>query len=208
MITKNDVAHYWNYAELLNEQLGLTANYVEPDKQNYGTYSVIYTNIILSACSEIEVVAKLICQLIDASSDYLSPEVVNKSGTKMVKNIVNMETLSTVLLNRFPHIYQAKAEIINKHEMIYPFSYWQNSNSQLPWWKSYNMVKHYRHNHFGDATLENALNSVAALIILNSYLYELVAQKHAPRMSRVGMFDNCYSCCGLTVQPDEKLPDL
>ena len=70
------------------------------------------------------------------------------------------------------------------------------------------MVKHYRHQHFNDATLENTLNSVAALIILNSYLYELVMKQHAPRMSRIGMFDSCYSYCGLVVQPDEKLPDM
>lgn len=208
MVTKESVGHYWNYAELLNEQLGTTANYVEPDKDNYGTYSTTYTNILLSACSEIEVVTKLICQIIDPDTDYLSPEVPNKSGTKMVKNMIGMEKLSGVLLKRFPHIHQAKAEIINKHEMIYPFECWKEENCELPWWRAYNMVKHYRHQFFNNATLENTLNSVAALIILNSYLYELVKEEHAPRMSRIGMFDNCYSYCGIVIQPDEKLPDM
>lgn len=208
MVTKESVGHYWNYAELLNEQLGTTANYVETDKDNYGTYSTTYTNILLSACSEIEVVTKLICQIIDPDTDYLSPEVPNKSGTKMVKNMIGMEKLSGVLLKRFPHIHQAKAEIINKHEMIYPFECWKEENCELPWWRAYNMVKHYRHQFFNNATLENTLNSVAALIILNSYLYELVKEEHAPRMSRIGMFDNCYSYCGIVIQPDEKLPDM
>lgn len=80
MVTKESISHYWNYAELLNEQLGKTANYVEPDKHNYGTYSTTYTNILLSACSEIEVVAKMICQIIDPDTDYLSTEVLNKAG--------------------------------------------------------------------------------------------------------------------------------
>ena len=71
MVTEESISHYWNYAELLNEQLGKTANYVEPDKHNYGTYSTTYTNILLSACSEIEVVAKMICQIIDPDTDYL-----------------------------------------------------------------------------------------------------------------------------------------
>lgn len=208
MVTKENIGHYWNYAELLNEQLGTTANYVEPDKKNYGTYSVTYTNILLSACSEIEIVAKMICQMIDPDTDYLSAEVPNKSGTKMVKNMINMEKLSAALLKRFPHLYEAKAQIINKHETIYPFEYWKDGNCELPWWKSYNMVKHYRHQFFDNATLENTLHSVAALIILNSYLYELVMKKHAPRMSRIGMFDNCYSCCGLVLNPDENLPDM
>lgn len=208
MIDKESIAHYWNYAELLNEQLGKTASYVEPDEQNYDTYSVTYTNILLSSCSEIEVIAKLICQKVDSNADYLSSEVPNKNGTKMVRNRVDMEVLSSTLLKRFPHIHQARAEILNKHKMIYPFECWKDKSCELPWWKAYNMVKHYRHQNFSDATLENALNSVAALIILNSYLYELVMEKHAPRMSRIGMFDNCYSCCGLILQPNEKLPDM
>ena len=208
MVTKESIGHYWNYAELLNEQLGKTAQYIEPDKNNYGTYSVAYTNILLSACSEIEVVTKLICQIIDPDVDYLSAKVFNKSRTKKVKNKVSMEKLSAALLKRFPHIYQAKAEIITKHEMIYPFESWKETNCELPWWKADNMVKHYRYNYFNNATLENTLNSVAALIILNSYLYELVMEEHAPRMSRIGMFDNCYSYCGLVIQPDEKLPDM
>ena len=198
MITSEEVIHYWNYAELINEELGRTTQYVEPDSDNYGTYSIVYTKILLSACSEIEVVCKLLCQIIDPEHDYVSSEVLHRNGNKMIKNMINMETLSSVLLQRFPHIYQAKTEILQKHQMIYPFACWE----------THNLVKHYRHNHFNGATLENALNSVAALIILNSNLYELVTGTYAPRMSKIGMFDNCYSYCGLIVQPSEKLPDM
>lgn len=208
MITPQEVIHYWNYAELINEELGKTSQYVEPDKENYDTYSLAYTNVFLSACSEIEVICKLLCQIIDPEHDYVSSEIPNKSGDKMVKNMINMETLSKVLLQRFPHIYQAKAEIVQKHEMIYPFACWKAGVCKLSWWETHNRVKHYRHNHFNEATLENALNSVAALTILNSYLYELVCETHAPRMSKIGMLDNCYSYCGLVVEPTERLPDM
>ena len=208
MLTPPEVTHYWNYAELINEELGKTAQYVEPDKENYNTYSLAYTKIILSACSEIEVVCKLLCQQIDPKKDYVSSEILNKSGSKLVKNMVNMEELSTVLLQRFPHIYQAKSEVRQKQDMVYPFKYWQSGPDKLPWWEEHNLIKHYRHSHFNGATLENALNSVAALLIINSYLYELVTGKHAPHMSRIGMFDNCYSYCGLIIQPNEKLPDI
>ena len=152
--------------------------------------------------------AKMLVEAIDPEHDYVSSEIPNKSGDKMVKNMINMETLSKVLLQRFPHIYQAKAEIVQKHEMIYPFACWEAGICKLSWWETHNRVKHYRHNHFNEATLENALNSVAALIILNSYLYELVCETHAPRMSKIGMLDNCYSYCGLVVEPTERLPDM
>lgn len=153
---------------MLNEQLGKTANYVEPNKDNYGTYSVTYTNILLSACSEIEVVAKLICQIIDPDVDYLSEKVPDESGTKMIDNNITMKKLSATLKKQFPHIYQAKAVIINQHEMIYPFECWKNPKRNLPWWTAYNKVKHYRYNCFNYATLENTLNSVAALINLDN----------------------------------------
>lgn len=198
MLTEREILHYWNYAELVNEELGNTARFVEPDIPNYNTYSLAYTNIILSACSEVEIICRLLCQAIDTSKDYTTPE-----------KWIEMKDLSKTLQNRFPHIYQARAEILQKHEYIYPFKCWENNKkSNLPWWKDYGMIKHYRHQKFNNATLENALSSVAALIILNSYLYEIVLGKAAPRMARHGMFDNCYSCCGLTIQPDEKLPDM
>ena len=154
MLTPPEVTHYWNYAELINEELGKTAQYVEPDKENYNTYSLAYAKIILSACSEIEVVCKLLCQQIDPQKDYVSSEILNKSGSKLVKNMVNMEELSTVLLQRFPHIYQAKSEVRQKQDMIYPFKYWQSGPDKLPWWEEHNLIKHYRHSHFTQDSLE------------------------------------------------------
>ena len=198
MLTEQQILHYWNYAELLNEELGNTARFVEPDVSNYQTYSLAYTNIILSACSEVEIVCRLLCQTIDAEKGYTTPE-----------KWIQMKDISKTILKRFPHIYQARTEILQKQEYIYPFKVWEsNEKDILPWWKEYDLIKHYRHQKFNHATLENALNSVAALIILNSYLYELVLGEHAPRMTRFGMFDNCYSYCGLVVQPNEKLPDM
>lgn len=198
MLTEQQILHYWNYAELLNEELGNTARFVEPDVSNYQTYSLAYTNIILSACSEVEIVCRLLCQTVDQEKDYITPE-----------QWIQMKDISKTIQKRFPHIYQARAEILQKHEYIYPFKVWENNKKGiLPWWKEYNLVKHSRHQKFNNATLENALNSVAALIILNSYLYELTLGRNAPRMTRSGMFDNCYSYCGLVVQPNEKLPDM
>lgn len=181
MLTEKQVLHYWNYAEILNEELGMTAQFVEPDISNYDTYSLMYTKIILSACSEVEIICRLLCQIIDKTCDYTSP-----------KQRMQMKELSKALLTRFPNIHQAKTEIVQKREYIYPFKEWEkNPKGNLPWWKEYNLIKHYRFKHFGNATLGNALNSVSALIILNSYLYEITTNSSTPRMTRQGMFDNC-----------------
>lgn len=198
MLTEQEILHYWNYAELLNEELGNTARFVEPDESNYQTYSLAYTNIILSSCSEVEIICRLLCQAIDKDHDYTTPE-----------KWVEMKDISKTIQTRFPHIYQARAALLQKSEYIYPFKIWEtNKRANLPWWKEYGLIKHYRHQKFSDATLENALNSVAALIILNSYLYKTVLGEHAPKMTRSGMFDNCYSYGGLLIGPSEKLPDM
>lgn len=46
------------------------------------------------------------------------------------------------------------------------------SNGVPHWWTSYNKVKHARHDHFGRASLKNALNSVAGLFVIVLYLYK------------------------------------
>lgn len=196
-LTEKQVLNYWSYAEMLNEELGNTKRFVEPTKDNYNTYSMEYTKIILSACSEIEVVCRLICEIIDDSKDYTSKN-----------NSIKMHGLSKTLFGRFPNIYKAKQNIPFQHEAVCPFKEWKNSLQRLSWWDAYNNIKHARYNCFSQSTLINALNSVAALIILNSYLYKLVTGNHAPSTSRVGMFDNCYSYQGISVLPTEELPDL
>lgn len=196
-ITEEQVLNYWNYSELLNGDLGNTTRFVEPTKDNYNTYSLEYTRIILSACSEIEVICRLICEMVDNGNDYTSP---NSS--------MKMKDISKTLLIRFPNIYKAKQNLLYKHEIVYPFKEWENGIQPLSWWNDYNNIKHYRHDYFSKSTLINAINSVAALMILNSYLYELVTGNHAPSTNRMGMFSNCYSYKGIAVLPTEKLPDL
>ena len=90
MLTEQQILHYWNYAELLNEELGNTARFVEPDVSNYQTYSLAYTNIILSACSEVEIVCRLLCQTVDAEKGYTTPE-----------KLIQMKDISKTILRQY-----------------------------------------------------------------------------------------------------------
>ena len=51
-----------------------------------------------------------------------------------------------------------------------PWVNWENGKNPL-WWKAYNDVKHQRDAHFQDATLENALNALGALLLLTVHYY-------------------------------------
>lgn len=56
---------HWRYFIALEQDLEGTTRYVEPAEDNFKTYSVEFTRLLLSACSEIDVVCKVLCQKID-----------------------------------------------------------------------------------------------------------------------------------------------
>ena len=61
------ILHYWQFFLAIEADLANTARYVEFADQNMGTYSIEYVRILLSAGSEVEVVAKLLCNRINAN---------------------------------------------------------------------------------------------------------------------------------------------
>ncbi len=198
MLSESQVRHFWNYAEILNEQLANTTRYVDPHPDNMKTFSLEYTRIILSSGSEIEVICRLICDEIDPSCTYTSSD-----------NRADMGKIAKKLRLLIPHLYMAKMKNPITNQCVMPFSSWEQKPSAiLAWWEDYNLIKHYRHNEFTRATLENAMNCVAALIILVSYLYTIITKQATPRMTRNGFFDSEYAFAGLALCPVEKLPDI
>lgn len=67
--SNNNVFPYWQVFIAIESDLERTTRYVEPNIDNYKTYSVAFAQLILSACSEIDVVSKLLCSQIDSNSD-------------------------------------------------------------------------------------------------------------------------------------------
>lgn len=197
-MTELEVKRHWDYAELLNEELGNATRYVELDEANFATYSLEFTRIILTACSEVEVVCRHLC-------DLAYPERNNY----FTENKVGMKKLAKSILAKYPKIYQAKMSTPRLGEDIFPFAPWKEGcKDVLPWWYAYNRVKHNRGTEYKKATLENAVYSVAGLLVIVSYLYITVTGQATPKMINNGVFDSNYSYCGLKVGPTEMLPDF
>ena len=53
---------HWQYLIAIESDLENTARYVEVAEDNFGTYSVEYSRILLSASSEIDVISKSVCR--------------------------------------------------------------------------------------------------------------------------------------------------
>jgi hypothetical protein len=60
---------------------------------------------------------------------------------------------------------------------------WENWSKGInpDWWRSYNNVKHQRDQYFNQATLQNALNAMGALLALNFHLYRFQAADEMKR---------------------------
>lgn len=161
MIKFTTPKHHWNYFLAIEKDLENLSRYIEFSNENLGTYSIELTHILLSASSEIDVIMKQLCTLLDSS--------------QTTKNI-----------DQYKNIIQAQLQsFINEEVCIdrYGLSYrpWDNWNgTQNPnWWKSYNNVKHQRNDHFNEANLQNTINAVGALMLTVIYYYKYAFSNEA-----------------------------
>ena len=169
MITLNQLDNYWNYCLSIERNLEITTNFVEVCDDNDKTYSFEFAKIIMLACSEIDVLCRLLCKAINPSSDF--EDSTTRTG--------NIKEYADLILPRFPKIVTFEIYNDKKHCPIIPFKDWHitPSYSSPTWWNDYQLIKHYRHDEYKRANQSNAFYSVAGLIILNFYLYRLIADE-------------------------------
>ncbi len=146
---------HWNYFLALEQDMQNSSRYVEFCDANMGTYSIEFAHLLLASTSEVDVVAKLLCQ-------KLAPD----------KPRNNIENYRTVLTHRLPGIAELQVAVPRYGLTLTPWDNWSHGHNPY-WWRSYNNVKHERDAHFQEATLANSLNSLAALLCLTFHLYHL-----------------------------------
>jgi hypothetical protein len=145
---------HWQFFESLDDELHSLSRIVEFSKDNFSTYSVHFTRLYLSVCSEVDVVAKLLCGRIAQSEN---PE--------------NIDQYRALITPKFPNFSALRIEI-QAHELDFqPWASW-GSGKNPHWWKSYNQVKHERNIFYRDANLGNLLESTAGLLVLLTYHHQ------------------------------------
>jgi len=155
MTEAKDTFLHWNYFLALEHDLDTCARFIEFAENIYNSYSIEFTHLLLASSSEIDVVAKSICALLDPTKH---PERINDYRTIIVQGISGFSN-EVVLIPRY-------------NLTLTPWIDWENDSSP-DWWKSYNNVKHQRDSHFEEANLKNTLNSMAALLVVVFYFYRL-----------------------------------
>lgn len=144
---------HWRYFLALENDLESCTRFIEPTPDNFGCYSIELARLLLGACSEIDVVAKVLC-----SKDC---------GTSAADNI---EDYRLAITKKFPRLYTFVAEVPRHSLNLMPWSSWGDGvNPQ--WWQDHNKVKHTRHQNFKLANLKACFDAIAGLFALNLYLY-------------------------------------
>lgn len=164
MINATSDKLHWNYFIALERDLEMASRYVEFCPQNFDVYSIEFAHLLFAAASEVEVVSKLLCQ-------RLQPDA--RRG--------NIDDYKIVLLAKFPSLPATRVFIPRYGLDLKPWENWAGQDN-LPWWRSYNNVKHERQEHFSEATLKNAVSALGALLILtfHHYSYALAPRGNPP----------------------------
>jgi len=159
-ITASPAKVHWNYFLALERDAEKLSRYVEFCAPNYPTYSIEIAHLLFAAASEVDVVAKLLCEL----SAPAAPRA-------------NINDYKAALLPVITELPNAEVFIPRYGLSFKPWSNWSGVQNPL-WWRSYNNVKHKRDAHFEQATLKNALNALGALLVLTVHYYarKLAAQ--------------------------------
>lgn len=171
------IHNFWTYYLTLEEDFINTLRYVELDESNYSTYSVEYVKQYQTICSELDVLCKTLCKLIDTRS---TPK--------------NMYDYTTIILQSFQDILE-KEVLTKKRLHLIPWGDWKidskdSSYASPAWWKNYNDVKHNRaitdesgDSYYKRANLENVLNSLAGLFVLEMYAYKKISEEEGQKVT-------------------------
>lgn len=158
---------HWNYFLALEEDIGRLSRWIEFSAINESTYSIELARLLMAAAAECDVVAKRICQKVDANSRASS-----------------INAYQRVILSAYPRLAAVKVPMPRFGMMFTPWEEWQRAESPPFWWTANNKVKHHRQEHFEDANLKNVLNATAGLLLLLAISYDHVVRviKPAPML--------------------------
>ena len=150
-INKEELARSKRDIRLLIQKLDSILLYVEPSNISLKVYSHKLRELLILSCTEVESFWIHYMKEAGESTDRLT----TKDYVRLLHPLFLNEY--EITFNRYPFTYSTK-----------PFGQWDVSNptTTLSWYDAYNKAKHDKILNFDQATLEDCLNSISALIVL------------------------------------------
>ena len=179
---------HWNFFLAIEDDLDRLSRFID-FSGNDDAFSIEIARSFLGSCSEVDVVLKQICKVIDPNSNAGSINAYFNEISGVFSNFTSFE----VTIPRLGLV-------------LHPWEDWEKDHPPF-WWTDHNKVKHHRHDHFEKANLKNCINSIAALYVAVLYLYREDAEAgkllQLPKLFNVsddyfggvqmGRFGNSYS---------------
>jgi hypothetical protein len=144
---------HWNYFIALEYDTERLSRYVEFTTNNFRTYSIEIAHLLLAASSEVDVVARQLCQHLNSSL-----------------NADNIDDYRNTIRPLIPELENSIVSLPRHGLELIPWQNWQNDQNPN-WWSDHNKVKHQRNAYFEKANLTNVLNAMAGLFLLILYFY-------------------------------------
>ncbi len=149
----------WNYFLALEADLLSISRFVEISRNNFTTFSIELSQLLLSTGSEIDVVAKQLCYLIE----HTEPAA-------------NINQYQNIICQKYPEFVDQQALMPRFGLVLVPWKNWTKSTPP-DWWTDHNKVKHHRSESFEKANLSNVLSALSALFIVLLYFYRQQSTK-------------------------------
>ena len=161
--------------EIIEEDFINFIKYVPLNEEKHlEVYSPILRDIIIRTCSQIEIFFRE-WALLEISDNKNKNAKLYESYTKNEGRFWKFSDYYTLISDKKEKIY-----VSNLKQNICPFENWIEPKKTPYWWQAYNSIKHGERSNLKKATLEHALNSVAALFLLHcmnkfsyKYLYNM-----------------------------------
>lgn len=143
----NDRSMLCRSYKILESDLKVIFEYVEPSEDNESVYSHRIYELLLRSATEFETNCK---RILDANG-------YTKNGNFDIKDYYKIEKATKL------SEYEISLDIwCPERKIIKPFEQWKAGHS-LSWYQAYNAAKHDRQNNFGQANLVNLIEAVAGV---------------------------------------------
>jgi len=138
---------------ILIEKLDEILLYIEPSRAGLQSYGHKCRELLILACTEVENLWAQYMRLANVSP------VVRTFNTNDYVRLLGPLHLSEFLIS---------CKLISNSYSVTPFSQWNAANptQSLTWYSAYNKTKHDREQYFAEATLENCLHAIAAVVAM------------------------------------------
>jgi len=160
---------HWNCFLAIEQDLERAARYIEFCDANLKVFSIELAHLLFAAASEVDVLAKCICKIVKPEA---LPRKRNPNMDDYRKFFTSAAKLPVEDIGHVPSLAKMEVSVPRYGLRLTPWDNWAKGENP-DWWRSYNHVKHERNRCFQEATLENSLNALGALLVMN-YYYECV----------------------------------